>query len=198
MNTFSSNTEEKILLAAQKIFVKTGFDSARMDEIALLAGVNKSALHYYFRSKEKLFETVFEMILLRFVSEIDFEWEQETQLPSKINGFVSKYIDLLSENQHIPFFILNEINRNPEKIIKIIKKHKNTIFKDYLKPKDESFIKLHLIITLLSLCTFPYICEPAICLVLFNSNTTDCHNFLLERKKSISDLIIQSINRTKL
>ena len=53
------NTEQKILLAAKKIFVEKGLEGARMQEIANEAGINKALLHYYFRSKDKLFEGVF-------------------------------------------------------------------------------------------------------------------------------------------
>ncbi len=50
------NTEQKILNAAREEFINTGLKGARMQEIADRAGVNKALLHYYFRSKEKLYE----------------------------------------------------------------------------------------------------------------------------------------------
>ena len=49
------STEEKILTAAKKVFLTRGMDGARMQDIADEAGINKALLHYYFRSKEKLF-----------------------------------------------------------------------------------------------------------------------------------------------
>ena len=55
-------TEEKILLSAKKVFYQKGLKGARMQEIADDAGVNKAMLHYYFRSKDKLFDKVFEAI----------------------------------------------------------------------------------------------------------------------------------------
>ena len=53
------NTEEKIIRAARKVFIQKGMDGARMQGIADEAGINKSLLHYYFRSKDKLFSRVF-------------------------------------------------------------------------------------------------------------------------------------------
>ena len=53
------NTEQTILEAAKKIFIHKGMDGARMQEIADEAGINKALLHYYFRSKDKLFEAIF-------------------------------------------------------------------------------------------------------------------------------------------
>ena len=52
-------TEEVILEAARKVFVKKGMYGARMQDIADEAGINKALLHYYFESKDKLFEKVF-------------------------------------------------------------------------------------------------------------------------------------------
>ncbi|MBK9511763.1 MAG: helix-turn-helix transcriptional regulator [Cytophagaceae bacterium] len=53
-------TEEKIFLAAENEFMEKGFDGTRMQAIADRAGINKAMLHYYFRSKDALFEKIFQ------------------------------------------------------------------------------------------------------------------------------------------
>ncbi len=53
-----SSTEEKIFKAAKDVFHRKGFDGTRMQEIADKANINMSMLHYYYRSKDKLFEKV--------------------------------------------------------------------------------------------------------------------------------------------
>ena len=63
-------TEEKIIEAATKIFLEKGKDGARMQEIADRAGINKALLHYYFRSKEKLYQEVFSNELKHFFTSI--------------------------------------------------------------------------------------------------------------------------------
>ncbi|NNE47360.1 MAG: helix-turn-helix transcriptional regulator, partial [Rhodothermales bacterium] len=52
------DTEQQILEAALNVFSRKGRDGARMQEIADLAGINKALLHYYFRSKNGLYERV--------------------------------------------------------------------------------------------------------------------------------------------
>ena len=47
-------SQNKILEAAEEVFSMKGFDGARVDEIALKAGVNKALLYYYFQSKENI------------------------------------------------------------------------------------------------------------------------------------------------
>jgi len=63
MSESDHNTEKVILEAAKKVFIKKGLDGARMQEIADEAGINKALLHYYFRSKERLFEAIFSKIV---------------------------------------------------------------------------------------------------------------------------------------
>lgn len=59
--TNDENTEEQILDAAKNVFQTKGMDGARMQEIADKAGINKAMLHYYYRSKQLLFEAVLKM-----------------------------------------------------------------------------------------------------------------------------------------
>ena len=58
-------TEERILDAARKVFIRRGTSGARMQEIAAEAGVNQALLHYYFRSKERLSVAVFQQLASR-------------------------------------------------------------------------------------------------------------------------------------
>jgi len=58
-NVEKMNAEEKIIEVAEEVFVKEGFNGARMQSIADKAGLNKALLHYYYRSKQKLFYAVF-------------------------------------------------------------------------------------------------------------------------------------------
>lgn len=55
-----TTTEQLILEAAEAEFLEKGYGKARTTEIARRAGVNHSMLHYYFRTKENLFEVMFQ------------------------------------------------------------------------------------------------------------------------------------------
>lgn len=57
-------TEQLILEAAKKVFIRKGMHGARMQEIADEAQINKALLHYYYRSKQQLFEAVLYMLSL--------------------------------------------------------------------------------------------------------------------------------------
>src|SRR4029078_3015094 len=112
------NTEEKILSAAKKVFLKEGMAGARMQDIADEAGINKAMLHYYFRSKEKLFETIFKELSIEFLPRVNAIFESDLSLFEKIEVFCSEYISRMMENPFIPLFIVNEINKQPEIFLK--------------------------------------------------------------------------------
>ena len=90
-----TETEEKILEAAKKVFVNKGYDGARMQQIADEAGINKSLLHYYFRSKDKLFEAVFQETLLRIGPMVLSFVNEPIPLEVKIWKFVDDYIEII-------------------------------------------------------------------------------------------------------
>ena len=110
------SAEEKILAAAHKVFTTKGMNGARMQDIADEAGINKALLHYYFKDKDKLFETIFVVEAQRFFPKITMIFQSDAPLFEKIENFVSEYIDEMQENPYLPWFVINEMNRDPEKL----------------------------------------------------------------------------------
>ncbi|MEI8060129.1 MAG: TetR/AcrR family transcriptional regulator, partial [Ferruginibacter sp.] len=113
----NDTTEEKILAAARKIFTTQGMSGARMQDIADEAGINKAMLHYYFRDKEKLFELIFLQEAEKFFPKINTIFESDLPLFDKIEQFVSQYIDEMVANPYLPWFILNELNRDADRFL---------------------------------------------------------------------------------
>lgn len=196
------NTEEKILEAAKKIFIIKGFDGARMQEIANEAQINKALLHYYFRSKDKLFEAVFASVFSHFFPAILEAMQREIPFAEKIKIFVDNYINMLTANPYLPAFIIGEINRNPENVLEMIKKNMGAkpdfLFKiiadeinmGRMRPIDPR----HLMINILSLCIFPFIARPIITGLFFENNQEASNGFMEERKNEIVSFIIKSIS----
>src|ERR1044071_6846198 len=108
MESTDSNTEERILEAAKTAFMKYGLYGARMQDIADAAGINKALLHYYFRSKEKLFETIFIEVVKDFLPRINELFESNKTVTEKIEMFCAAYIDQIRKTPYLPVFILNE------------------------------------------------------------------------------------------
>ncbi|MBK7652508.1 MAG: helix-turn-helix transcriptional regulator [Flammeovirgaceae bacterium] len=79
----SISTEEAILEAARKVFESKGFDGARMQEISDLWN-QPALLHYYFRTKEKMFERIFDEALERLMPLLS-TWDQDLEESWKRN-----------------------------------------------------------------------------------------------------------------
>ena len=202
MTLKDSATKRKILDSAKEVFLEKGYDGARMLDIANKADINKSMLNYYFRYKENLFEEIFEDIFLKFVPEISAILIPYTPLSYKISKFVDSYFDMLIENPGVPNFVLNELNKNPKRIIKIMKKHgvNPKMFIDELNRELQNNAidpvnVITLIINTLSLCIFPFVGKLIINTLFFNNDTSKYQIFLNERKKEITTLIINSIHQ---
>ncbi len=185
-------TEQQILEAARIVFIKKGLEGARMQEIANEAGINKALLYYYFRSKEKLFNHIFENALAGIFDVINRSIHQEGDVFVFIETFVDNYLSVLKENPFIPNFIFNEINSHPERLSQFVESIKLNIpgFK-YMVEKNIAQGKIiavgpeHLLIDMLGMCIFPYMGRPLLEEVFFHDHPAGAENFLYERKQHI-------------
>ena len=196
------STEEKILNAAKKVFLTKGMDGARMQDIADEAGINKALLHYYFRSKDKLFEQIFMEVASAFLPKIFAILESEATLFEKIELFCSEYIGQEIKTPYVPIFILNEINRQPKAFLKkVLGNHKPPVHKVVAQIEKEikaGVIKpiepLQLLMNVLSLCIFPFLACPMIQLITGMDNK-QFNEMMEHRKKEVPKLIIRSIKK---
>jgi len=194
------STEEKIYEAARRIFVLKGMEGARMQEIADEAGMNKALLHYYFRSKENLFEAVFKDIFTKFFSRVKGTLFSDITAKEKLAIFIDNYIDLITANPYVPQFIINEINRDPKVL-------KSLMFESGIEPQKilEMFLhevksangsKLdprHIVVSLLGMLIFPFAGRPLLQLIYFNDDVEAYNQFLNERKEIVKKMILKFI-----
>jgi TetR/AcrR family transcriptional regulator len=119
-----TESEEKIFLAALDVFSRKGKSGARMQEIADHAGMNKALIHYYFRSKERLYEEVFSFVMHRYLLNLAASLEDNASFEEMLREFINRFLDLLNEHPTLPLFILRELSEGApvmeEKIRQII------------------------------------------------------------------------------
>ena len=112
-----SPTEEKIIEAARRLFTRKGYAAVKTREIAAEAGINLALLNYYFRSKEKLFEIIWQENLQQFVQGLNAMLNKENRTFGEAGEkLVSNYIDWLSTNPDPLLFVLNELRKDPDKL----------------------------------------------------------------------------------
>lgn len=199
------DTEKAILNAARRVFVRKGLDGARMQEIADEAGMNKALLHYYFRSKEKLFKMVFREAMSKFFpGMVVILGSSEIPIEKKVEAFIENYIKIIQENPFIPSFIIGELNKNPEQLTEFfVESGIDTskvafILKEVIAKELGITIQQarHLVVNIIALCVFPFVGRPLLEKIIFQSNQDEFDQFISERKAVILNLIRTSINRS--
>ncbi len=134
MKSKDISTEEKILEAAKEVFLKKGFDGARMQEIADTAGINKAMLHYYFRTKDRLFEHIFVTAISNIFPKVGGIFISDAPFEDKIRAFIRDYLSFILQNPFLPIFILHEMSANPERLIEHFTKFNFNEKVGYLHP----------------------------------------------------------------
>lgn len=201
----TQNTEHKIIQAAENEFIERGFSGARMQAIADKAGINKALLHYYFRSKQKLFEVIFKTVFRLFIPKIIGIFNNpDIDFFEKIKQFVSAYIELIIKNPHIPGFIIHELNSNDSALIKVISEIKPDISPVIKQIQDEidkgNIIDIdpeHLILNILSMTIFPVVAAPIVKLILVDGDKSRYDKLFEERKTLVADFTINAIKINK-
>ncbi|MDD3043842.1 MAG: TetR/AcrR family transcriptional regulator [Candidatus Delongbacteria bacterium] len=199
----NENTEEKIITAANDVFEKKGYDGAKMQEIADKAGINKALLHYYFRSKDKLFEMIFGLAFRKLVGELEFLFDTGIPVKEKVRIFVDRHTDFISRNRHLPLFIINEVNRRPEIFVKLLEgiygkeDRLNKLLKQIEEETKAGILKQfdprQIFLNMIAMNIFPFAAKPLVKGIL-RMDEDDFGGFIAERKKIVTEIIIKSIS----
>jgi AcrR family transcriptional regulator len=197
------NTEDSILEAAKNVFQAKGMDGARMQEIADNAGINKAMLHYYYRNKQLLFEAVFKNAFSMLAPQLNDILNDETSIEEKVKNFTFNYISFISKHPYLPSFIIQELNRNPDFILKM---KENKRFPNLEKFKKQVAIEIErglikpisaeqLFINILALNIFPFVAKPLI--MAFTDVDGKAYKQLMENRKiEVANFIINSIKNS--
>ena len=202
MNTqIDLNSEQKILDAAKTIFMQKGFDGARMQDIANEAKLNKSLVHYYYRSKEELFAKIFDTFAAQLLPNIEGILHSEKSIFERIEMFIHGYIEFLLHNPQIPLFILTEVNKNPERLASILKTTENfpkiqqfvlQIMMEMQLGKLKKINPIHLMLNVISLCIFPFIARPMVQNVM-SLKHKDFDIILQQRKEEVTHFVLSAL-----
>lgn len=173
-----------------------------MEDIAQEAGVNKALLHYYFRSKKKLFEIIFQESKAKMLPRIKEIFESDIPFFEKMARFVHNYFDMLSENTFLPLFIVNEVHKNPQKFME------QTGFLEVVRPTMLIFVEnlqqeidagrvkavapMHLLMNVMSMCIFSFLGKPMFQMIT-DMDEMQYQLFLRQRRDEIIRFVIDAI-----
>jgi AcrR family transcriptional regulator len=187
-----NSTQQRILEVATNVFYQKGLAGARMQEIADQSGINKAMLHYYYRTKEQLFEKVFQRTFFMYIGSVSRLLNSQSPLKEKLWHFVDEVMDMLQKYPHIPVFILHELNQNPNRITELFTADEVINFEDFKKEVTREVrkgnikkVKAEQLFTdLIALTVLPFVAQPLLCKVL-GKNQEQFVQFLQERKKEL-------------
>ena len=201
---YSSETEQKIFQAAREIFVQEGYDGARMEEIASKAGINKALLHYYFRSKDRLYHEVFRREVHQLLKDLIGSINLDLEIKELLKLFINNYLDRLHENPLVVRFFLWEIRSGAQHIrevlqpllgtgnetipAKLVQKFEIAISRGETRKLDPH----HLLFSLISMCIYTFMAEPVIEVLFPDLNMQD-DAFIEKRKTEIFNLVWEGL-----
>lgn len=199
-STKDTTTESSILNAAKRIFQHKGMTGARMQEIADEAGINKALLHYYFRSKQLLFEAVFKKAFSMLAPQLNEVMNSDTSICEKIKNFSNNYISFVIKHPYLPNFIIQELNRNPEFVKNIItekafpniEKFRNQVEEKVIEGVIRPIKAEQLFINIMALNIFPFIGAPLL-KGFINADDKTYKKLMEDRKTEVAEFIINAI-----
>lgn len=187
-------TEERILEAAEKIFLRDGYSGSRMQDIADVAGMNKALLHYYFRSKDKLFEYIFDKKISLMFPKMEELFDENASFIEVLSGFIENYIKLLMANPFLPLFVITTINKPDredflEKLPIFLKRRLMEFYqRDLALGKVRKHQPAQLIISVFGMCVFPFMAKPML-KKMSNMNDEQFQEFMQKRIPEVQGYI---------
>lgn len=199
----TTEMETRIIEAAKRVFIKKGYEAATMSDIAREAGIGRTALHYYYRTKERLFEAIFGQLMAILLPNIGRIMDEEKSMLEKIPAIIDQYITLIQANPSFPLFVVNELNRDPEHLYRTILKDPVRIqpILRMRKQMEEEMAKglirkmpiEDVVSTLVSLVIFPMLVHHPLTQVFMQGDRAAFDAYLLRRRALISEIITRML-----
>jgi AcrR family transcriptional regulator len=195
-------TEKLIIDTAMNVFFAEGRLYATTQDIADAAGVNRTLINYYFRSKDELLAKVIQKAHEQFVSNSDAILISDLPFRKKTEQFMDDFMDKLLRFPYLESFLTvdiiqqrlskNSVDRipkeSPQPILRYLKEIENEMLAGTIPQSNP----VHFMINLVSLMIYPIIMRP-LQMRLLNISNTEYDQVLTERKQIILDLLFPEI-----
>ena len=200
------NLESEILKSAEELFLENGFSGTSTTDIAKRVGCNQALVHYYFRTKENLFLQVFNSKVETILTTLQKPLlQQNAEFNDKLRNAIGAYFDFLTENSRLPFFVINELlcNRDRLKLAynyfmqntsrsKVFETIDNVVQTEVGKGTIRPIKTVDFVLDIVSLTVFNFIIMP-IYKAVSDSTEAEKAEFINSRKEDIITLVINGI-----
>ncbi|MBS1583877.1 MAG: TetR/AcrR family transcriptional regulator [Bacteroidetes bacterium] len=194
-----TEAESRILEAARKVFMEDGYVGARMQRIADVAGISKASLHYYFRSKEKLFDRIFDEYMDRIVPLLN-TWEDDSDdWETKVRRFVVDLMEVFKDTSIL--FLVQELRRDPKKLDERLaakRKKPNRFIHYYERLRASKLVRDQdpriLALAMHSMCAYPLLNAPMMCGAL-RMAPAEYDTFMTTYAREAADLLVRMMKK---
>ncbi|MDR1527799.1 MAG: TetR/AcrR family transcriptional regulator [Dysgonamonadaceae bacterium] len=204
MELKQANTEQTILHAAEKLFIEKGYTGTRTTEIAEAAGVNHAMLHYYFRTKEKLFDRIFNEKTSSLLDCFFQAFDNDRPFLEQLKSGIEQHFDYIVQVPALPFFILRELIQSEERktvvrkkiapvAFQIMERMSVSIRKEVTQGTIQPIHPQDLLLNIVSLNVFAFVAMQLFFDVKNDSQSAVFKQFLEQRKQNNIETIINSI-----
>lgn len=194
-----TETEARIFEAALHVFSVKGKEGARMQEIADRAAINKAMLHYYFRSKDRLYDEVFGYVFACFMDALGETLRATERFEDTLRTFIDGYVDFVGDNLEVVRLMVNEnlaggdaMGRHLKRIEEtssvapprlFVERMEQAVRQGEVRPVDPH----HTLLTVISGCIFFFISFPTV--RIMHPEAADRAAFIAARKAHLFDLL---------
>jgi TetR/AcrR family transcriptional regulator len=194
-----SQTEQQIKDAARRLFFAEGRFNATTQEIADAAGVNRTLVNYYFRSRDLLFDQILKEARDTMDQRLDMAMSNETSFKKKIEHFIDIFTEQAFTYPYLDIYMVTRINEDVEKQNEIISDLKKTDrVKNFLKDVEveikkgtvEKMEPVQFLINLISLLSHPVVIQPLF-KKIFNYSDKQYKQMLVARKELILKMLFK-------
>ncbi|HTM97716.1 MAG TPA: TetR/AcrR family transcriptional regulator [Pedobacter sp.] len=189
-----TGTEQLIKDTAKRIFFSEGRLHATTQDIADAAGVNRTLVNYYFRSRDILFEQVADEARAEMSAVLESVFSAKLEFKEKVQRLINVFMDQAMKFPYREMYVVTEFKRT-EKNVPDEKKHRIKQFLIEIKAEMElgrikKMDPRHFLMNLFALMAYPLITT---CLnkSLYSVNDSEYLKLMKERKQLIFDMVYQ-------
>lgn len=203
----NQNIEKRILWVAERLFLEKGFSGTSTTEIAKSVGCNQALIHYYFRTKEKLFWDIFSPKMEQVVEYLDAPLDENVDFLERIRNIIDFYFGMLELDERLAPFIVNELIMHPgrweyfrqrflrsESRSNAYDRFESMVQEEVAKGTIREVQAIDVLLDIMSLCISTFIVAP-MGFAHGECDTDSRKEYLAHRKSAVTELVISGLRK---
>ncbi|WP_455622176.1 TetR/AcrR family transcriptional regulator [Parabacteroides sp.] len=195
----TNEMESRIIEAAKQVFVRKGYEAATMGDVAAEVGIGRTALHYYYRTKEILFDAIFDQLMSSLLPNISRILDEKSTMLQKMPAIIDQYMAIIRSNPMFPIFVVKELNRDPQRLFRTVLRDPRKIQpmlrlrKQMEQEMEEGLIRrmpvIDLVSTIVSLVVFPMLIREPLLAAFLDGDMNEFEKYMDRRKELIVGVV---------